>query len=78
VRSSSEISTEFRFVERRDTAKARVAYKDFLNLWKDADPDIPILKEAQGGVRGAAIVKLGTPFLLHRSAIKLTNVNCSS
>ena len=45
---------------------------------KDADSDIPILKEAQGGVRGAAIVKLGTPFLLHRSAIKLTNVNCSS
>jgi hypothetical protein len=24
-------------------AKARVAYKDFLALWKDADPDIPIL-----------------------------------
>lgn len=23
------------------------AYKDFLTLWKDADPDIPILKEAQ-------------------------------
>jgi hypothetical protein len=47
VRSSSEISTEFRFVERRDSAKARVAYKDFLNLWKDADPDIPILKQAK-------------------------------
>jgi serine/threonine protein kinase/tetratricopeptide (TPR) repeat protein len=30
-----------------DTAKAKVAYKDFLNLWKDADPDIPILKEAK-------------------------------
>jgi eukaryotic-like serine/threonine-protein kinase len=27
--------------------KARVAYKDFLTLWKDADPDIPILKEAK-------------------------------
>jgi hypothetical protein len=23
------------------------AYKDFLTLWKDADPDIPILKEAK-------------------------------
>jgi len=23
------------------------AYKDFLALWKDADPDIPILKEAK-------------------------------
>jgi tetratricopeptide (TPR) repeat protein len=30
-----------------DTAKARTAYKDFLTLWKDADPDVPILKEAQ-------------------------------
>jgi eukaryotic-like serine/threonine-protein kinase len=30
-----------------DTAKARVAYRDFLALWKDADPDIPILKEAK-------------------------------
>jgi eukaryotic-like serine/threonine-protein kinase len=30
-----------------DTAKARVAYQDFLTLWKDADPDIPILKEAK-------------------------------
>jgi eukaryotic-like serine/threonine-protein kinase len=30
-----------------DTAKARTAYQDFLTLWKDADPDIPILKEAK-------------------------------
>jgi serine/threonine protein kinase/tetratricopeptide (TPR) repeat protein len=30
-----------------DTAKAKVAYQDFLNLWKDADPDIPILKQAK-------------------------------
>jgi eukaryotic-like serine/threonine-protein kinase len=30
-----------------DTAKARTAYQDFLALWKDADPDIPILKEAK-------------------------------
>ena len=30
-----------------DTAKAKVAYKDFLTLWKDADPDIPILKQAK-------------------------------
>ncbi len=28
-------------------AKARAAYEDFLTLWKDADPDIPILKEAK-------------------------------
>jgi len=25
----------------------RPAYKDFLTLWNDADPDIPILKEAK-------------------------------
>ncbi len=30
-----------------DTAKARTAYQDFLTLWKDADPDIPILKQAK-------------------------------
>jgi eukaryotic-like serine/threonine-protein kinase len=30
-----------------DTAKARAAYQDFLALWRDADPDIPILKEAK-------------------------------
>lgn len=30
-----------------DTVKARTAYQNFLTLWKDADPDIPILKEAK-------------------------------
>jgi eukaryotic-like serine/threonine-protein kinase len=30
-----------------DTANAREAYLGFLALWKDADPNIPILKEAQ-------------------------------
>jgi tetratricopeptide (TPR) repeat protein len=30
-----------------DFAKARAAYQDFLGLWKDADPDIPILKQAK-------------------------------
>jgi hypothetical protein len=28
-------------------ARASAAYKDFLILWKDADPDIPILKQAK-------------------------------
>ena len=27
--------------------KSRAAYQDFLALWKDADPDVPILKQAQ-------------------------------
>jgi serine/threonine protein kinase/tetratricopeptide (TPR) repeat protein len=30
-----------------DIAGAKTAYQDFLALWKDADPDIPILKEAK-------------------------------
>ena len=30
-----------------DTAKAKAACQDFLTLWKDADPDLPILKEAK-------------------------------
>jgi eukaryotic-like serine/threonine-protein kinase len=35
------------YVLQGDTAKARAAYQDFFGLWKDADPDIPILKEAK-------------------------------
>ena len=30
-----------------DLAKSETAYRDFLTLWKDADPDTPILTEAQ-------------------------------
>jgi hypothetical protein len=30
-----------------DPTKAKSAYQDFFTLWKDADPDIPILKEAK-------------------------------
>jgi tetratricopeptide (TPR) repeat protein len=29
------------------TAKAKTAYQDFFGLWKDADPDLPILKQAK-------------------------------
>jgi len=35
------------FALKGDTAKAREAYQDFLTLWRDADPDIPILKQAK-------------------------------
>jgi serine/threonine protein kinase/predicted Zn-dependent protease len=35
------------FMLQSDTVKAKAAYQDFLTLWKDADPDIPILKEAK-------------------------------
>ncbi len=30
-----------------DSAKARAAYQDFFALWKDADPDVPILRQAK-------------------------------
>jgi tetratricopeptide (TPR) repeat protein len=30
-----------------DSTKAKAAYQDFLTLWKDADADIPILKQAK-------------------------------
>jgi tetratricopeptide (TPR) repeat protein len=30
-----------------DNVKSKAAYQDFLTLWKDADPDIPILKDAK-------------------------------
>jgi eukaryotic-like serine/threonine-protein kinase len=35
------------FQKQGDTPKARIAYQNFLAAWKDADPDIPILKEAK-------------------------------
>ena len=30
-----------------DFQKSRTAYQDFFALWKDADPDLPILKQAK-------------------------------
>jgi eukaryotic-like serine/threonine-protein kinase len=30
-----------------DTPKAKVAYQDFFSRWKEADPNIPVLKEAK-------------------------------
>jgi tetratricopeptide (TPR) repeat protein len=35
------------FVLTGDKIKAKPAYQDFLTLWKDADPDIPILRQAR-------------------------------
>jgi eukaryotic-like serine/threonine-protein kinase len=35
------------YVLQADTAKAKAAYHDFLTLWKDADPDVPILIAAK-------------------------------
>jgi serine/threonine protein kinase/tetratricopeptide (TPR) repeat protein len=35
------------YVQLGDTAKAKAAYQDFFAIWKDADPDVPILKTAK-------------------------------
>jgi eukaryotic-like serine/threonine-protein kinase len=35
------------FMASGDVKRAAVAYRDFLTLWKDGDPDIPILKAAK-------------------------------
>ena len=35
------------FQKQGDTPKARIAYQNFLAAWKDADPDVPLLHEAQ-------------------------------
>jgi tetratricopeptide (TPR) repeat protein len=35
------------FVLSGDQIKAKAAYQDFLTLWKDGDPDIPILRQAK-------------------------------
>ena len=35
------------YVMSGDSASASTAYQDFSALWKDADPDIPILKQAK-------------------------------
>jgi eukaryotic-like serine/threonine-protein kinase len=35
------------YVVLHDTAKAKTAHQDFFAAWKDADPDIPILKQAK-------------------------------
>ena len=35
------------YAEEGNLAKAKAAYEDFLTLWKDADPDIPVLKQTK-------------------------------
>jgi hypothetical protein len=45
--SSWHIGLAHAYPRQGDRGKARAAYQDFLTLWKDADPDIPVLKEAK-------------------------------
>jgi hypothetical protein len=40
-------ATVVNLAQMQPRARALAAYKDFLTLWKEADPDIPILKEAK-------------------------------
>jgi tetratricopeptide (TPR) repeat protein len=47
IASLAHLALARAYVLSGDTAKAKSAYQDFLGLWKDADPDIPILKEAK-------------------------------
>jgi serine/threonine protein kinase/tetratricopeptide (TPR) repeat protein len=35
------------YVLQGDAGKARTAYQDFFGFWKDADPDLPVLKDAR-------------------------------
>jgi hypothetical protein len=35
------------FVMSGDKKKVKTAYEEFLTLWKDADPDIPVLEQAK-------------------------------
>lgn len=47
LRALAHIGLARAYILSGDTEKARAGYQDFLALWKDADPDIPVLKEAK-------------------------------
>lgn len=41
-----------------DKTKAKSAYQDFLAIWQDADPDIPILKTGSSGIYEPQLTRL--------------------
>src|SRR5207248_2217543 len=47
IESLSELGVARARAMSGDSSGARTAYQDFFALWKDADPDVPILKEAK-------------------------------
>jgi len=47
VRSLAYLGLARAYVLQGDTAKAKAAYQDFLTLWKDADPNIPVFITAK-------------------------------
>jgi eukaryotic-like serine/threonine-protein kinase len=47
IRALAHLGLARAYVLQGDVNKAQASYRDFLALWKDADPDIPILREAK-------------------------------
>ena len=47
VRAVARLQLARTFATAGDKMKARTAYQDFLNIWEEADADIPILKRAR-------------------------------
>jgi len=43
----SQLNLARAYIAQGDTAKAKTAYQDFFAAWKDADPDVPVLKDAK-------------------------------
>jgi eukaryotic-like serine/threonine-protein kinase len=47
IRALAHLQIGRAYAMQGNTPKARAAYQDFLTLWKDADADIPVLKQAK-------------------------------
>jgi serine/threonine protein kinase/tetratricopeptide (TPR) repeat protein len=43
----ARLGTARAYAQQKDSNKARAAYQDFFAFWKDADPEIPLLKQAK-------------------------------
>jgi hypothetical protein len=44
---AKSLPVRIRAANGQSPAKARKAFQDFFELWKDADPDVPILQQAK-------------------------------
>jgi hypothetical protein len=64
-----------------ETAKARRAFQDFFELWKDAEPDIPILQQAKAGyaeLRWENNLRISVVYsILTRSPVRVTSMSRS-
>jgi eukaryotic-like serine/threonine-protein kinase len=47
IHASAKLGSARAYLLAGNTAKAKSAYQDFLALWNNADPDVPVLKEAK-------------------------------